>query len=136
MIFGSLRICSPVAVVCWSLHFVKNSMWWFVFVRMICFWCNLRCVVLGSVGVASPRSSVCTAGITRSVCGVATFVGGGKSFSSSCSAVRWRVSVLLDGAGRISNVLAKIDGEVSVGSNWLLSTVVVLVMAGGVFFGA
>ena len=133
---GSLRICSPVGVVCWSLHLVKNSMWWFVFVRMIFFWCSFRCMVLGSVGVASPRSSVWTAGITRSVCGVATFVGGGKSFSSSCSAVRWRVSVLLDGAGRISNVLAKIDGEVSVGSNWLLSTVDVLVMAGGVFFGA
>ena len=89
-----------------------------------------------SLRIVSQILTVWTAGITRSVCGVATFVGGGKSFSSSCSAVRWRVSVLLDGAGRISNVLAKIDGEVSVGGGWMLSTVDVLVMAGGVFFGA
>ena len=52
-----MSICSPVGVVCWSLHFVKNSMWWFVFVRIIFFWCNLRCVVLvyyGNEGLRVP----------------------------------------------------------------------------------
>ena len=75
-------------------------------------------MVLGSVGVASSRSSVWTAGIARSVCGVATFGGGGGSISSSCSAFRWRVSVSVGvGACRESNVCANIDGEVSVGGN-------------------
>ena len=93
-------------------------------------------MVLGSVGVASSRSSVWTAGITRSVCGVATFVGGGGSISSFCSTFRWRVSVSVGaGAYRESNVCANIDREVSVGGNGLPSTVVVLETVGSVFFG-
>ena len=62
VIFGCFCICSPVGVVCCSQHFVRNWIWCSVFVRIIFFWCNFRCVVLRSFCVASFRSLVCTGG--------------------------------------------------------------------------